>query len=77
MGDDAGDFFLLGYSLNGGSSWNTLASNGDATSNAAWTHATAPIPAGSTVQIRMQAADATGGDDLIEAGLDDVSICSN
>ncbi len=76
-GGDAGDFFLLEYSLNGGSTWNTLASNGDTTSNAAWTNATAQIPAGSTVQIRMQASDGTASGDLVEAGLDDVSICSN
>ncbi|MEM7582055.1 MAG: M36 family metallopeptidase [Acidobacteriota bacterium] len=76
-GDDAADFFLLEYSLDGGSTWNTLASNGDSTLNAAWTNATAQIPAGSTVQIRMQASDGAGPGDLIEAGIDDVSICAN
>ena len=77
-GDDAsGDFFLLEYSTNGGSSWNTLASNGDATQNAAWTTATTPIAAGSNVQLRVQCSDGAGPGDLVECGIDDVSICSN
>ncbi|MCG8460544.1 MAG: hypothetical protein MI919_30045, partial [Holophagales bacterium] len=77
-GDDAsGDFFLLEYSTNGGSSWTTLASNGDATQNAAWNTATAPIPAGSNVQLRVQCSDGSGPGDLVECGIDDVSICSN
>ncbi len=75
-GDDAsGDFFLLEYSLNGGSSWNTQASNGDTVSNAAWTNATAAIPAGSNVQLRVQCSDGAGPGDIIECGIDDVSIC--
>ena len=73
-GDDAGDLFLLEYSTDGGVSWNTLASNGDATSNAAWTTATASVPAGS-VQLRVQCADATADGDLVECGVDEVSIC--
>ena len=76
-GGDAGDFFLLEYSTNGGSSWNTLASNGDTSSNAAWTNATTSIPAGSNVQLRVQCSDGTAGGDLVECGIDDVSICSN
>ena len=75
-GDDAsGDFNILEYSTNGGATWNTLASNGDSTSNPVWTEATASIPAGSTVQLRMQCSDGAGPGDLIECGLDDVSIC--
>ena len=76
-GDDpSGDFFLLEYSTNGGSSWNTLASNGDTQSVPAWTNATAAIPAGSNVRIRMQCSDGAGPGDLVECGLDDVSICN-
>ena len=75
-GDDAsGDFFLLEYSTNGGSTWNTLASNGDSTSNAAWNTATASIPGGSNVQLRVQCSDGAGPGDLVECGIDDVSIC--
>ncbi len=75
-GDDAsGDFFLLEMSTNGGSSWSTLASNGDSTSNAVWTEATATVAAGSNVQFRVQVSDGASAGDLVEAGVDDVSIC--
>ena len=75
-GDDAsGDFQILEYSIDGGTNWITLASNGDSTITPAWTNATASIPAGSTVQIRMQCSDGAGPGDLVECGLDDVSIC--
>jgi|GEM_PF-1312793 len=77
-GDDpSGDFFRLEVSTNGGSTWTTIASNGDSTSNAAWTQVTYPIPAGSTVQVRVQASDGAGPGDLVEAGIDDLSICDN
>ena len=77
-GDDAaGDFFRLEYSTNGGSSWTALASNGDSTSNAAWSTATAQIPAGSSVELRVQCSDGSGPGDLVECGIDDVSICDN
>ena len=77
-GDDAsGDFFRLEYSTNGGSSWNTMASNGDSRSVASWSNATAQIPAGSNVQLRVQCSDGAGPGDIIECGIDDVSICDN
>ena len=76
-GDANGDFFRLEYSTNGGATFNILASNGDTTRNAVWTNATASIPAGSTVQLRVQCSDGTASGDLIECGIDDVSICSN
>ncbi len=77
-GDDAsGDFFALEYSTNGGSSWSTLASNGDSTSNAAWSTASTSIPAGSNVQLRVQCSDGSSAGDLVECGIDDVSICDN
>ena len=74
-GDDAGDFFTLELSINGGSTWTTLASFGDVTVNAAWTEATTTVAAGTSVQFRVQVADGTAGGDLVEAGIDDVSIC--
>lgn len=75
-GDDpSGDFYRLEYSLNGGSSFNTLVSRGDVTSNAQWATATTNIPAGSNVVIRVQVSDGTSGGDLIEGGVDSVSIC--
>ncbi len=54
-----------------------MASAGDVTSTPAWTEATASIPAGSNVQIRMQCSDGSAGGDLVECGIDDVSICNN
>jgi subtilisin family serine protease len=76
-GDPSGDFFRLEVSTNGGASWTAIASNGDSTSNAAWSLATHPIPAGSSVRLRVQASDGTATGDLVEAGIDDLSICDN
>ena len=76
-GGDAGDFFSLEVSLNGGSTFTPIASVGDTSTNAAWTLATSAVPAGSSVQLRLRVADGTTTGDLVEAGLDDVSICSN
>ncbi|MEM9293992.1 MAG: hypothetical protein AAGD01_20095, partial [Acidobacteriota bacterium] len=72
---DAGDFFDLEISTNGGTSWTSLASFGDVQVNAAWTEATTTVSAGADVQFRVSVADASGGGDLIEAGVDDISIC--
>ena len=76
-GDDAaGDFFALEVSIDGGATFTAVASNGDAASTAVWTTATASIPAGSDVQIRVRVSDGAGPGDIIEAGIDDVSICA-
>ena len=76
-GDDpSGDFYRLEYSLNGGGSFNTLVSRGDSRHTAQWATATAPIPAGSNVVIRVQTSDGAGPGDLIEGGIDSVSICN-
>ena len=74
-GDDSGDRFLLEVSTNGGNTWSTAASNGDTRSSAAWTEATATIPSGSDVRVRVQCTDGTNTGDLIECGIDDISIC--
>jgi hypothetical protein len=75
-GDDpAGDFFFLEISRNGGSTWSTLASFGDVTVNAAWTQVTTTAAPGETVRFRVRASDGTTDGDLVEAGIDDVSIC--
>ena len=77
-GDDAnGDFFRLEMSTDGGATYQTIASNGDTTSNAAWTTVTAPVPANASVVLRVQCADGAGPGDLVECGIDDVSICTN
>ncbi|KAL9187141.1 hypothetical protein ACHAXT_010861 [Thalassiosira profunda] len=75
-GDDLeGDYCRVELSLDGGLNWDTLASIGDVTSNAAWTQATAVIPAGSDVKLRVMASDGAGPGDLVEAGIDDITIC--
>lgn len=77
-GDDpGGDFFLLEVSTDGGTNYSPIVSLGDVTSNAAWTGASAQIPAGSSVRLRVQVSDGAGEGDLVEAGIDDVSICDN
>ncbi|MEM9556544.1 MAG: S8 family serine peptidase [Acidobacteriota bacterium] len=76
-GDDSGDFFRLEMSTDGGSTWSTVTSNGDTTSNATWTESTAAVPAGSNVTLRVQCTDGPATGDLVECGIDDVSICTN
>ena len=73
-GDDAGDFFLLEYSLNGGTTYTNLVSIGDITINASWTEATAVIPAGSNVVIRVTVSDGSSTGDIVEGGIDDLTI---
>ncbi|WP_190811533.1 Calx-beta domain-containing protein [Flagellimonas sp. S3867] len=73
-GDDANDFFLLEYSLNGGGSYTNLVSIGDVTTTAAWTEATTAIPAGSNVVIRITVSDGSSTGDIIEGGIDDLTI---
>ena len=75
-GTDAGDFFALEMSVDGGA-YTALASFGDVTVNAAWTEATANVPAGSTIQLRVRVADGTAAGDLVEAGVDDLTICAS
>ncbi len=69
------DFFRLEVSTNGGASYTPIVSIGDDTSQAVWTQATASIPAGSSVRLRVQASDAGTSGDLVEAGIDDLRIC--
>jgi hypothetical protein len=76
QGDDpAGDFFKLEVSINGGA-WISIASYGDITVNAAWTQALTTAAAGDTVQLRVQVSDGKSDADLIEGGIDSVSICA-
>jgi len=77
-GDDPGDdFFLLEVSTDGGVTYSPIVSLGDVRTTAAWTEATASIPAGSDVRLRLQVADGAGPGDIIEGGIDDLSICPN
>ena len=75
-GDDAsGDFFRLEVSTNGGASYSPLVSIGDVQNVASWTQATTTIPAGSNVRLRVQVSDGAGPGDIVEGGIDDLSIC--
>ena len=75
-GDDAsGDYFVLEASVNGGA-YAPFVSIGDAQTVASWTHATTSVPAGSTVQLRVRVSDGTAGGDIVEGGIDDLSICA-
>ncbi len=76
-GDDAGDFFLLEISTDGGSNYSPLVSIGDVVSAAAWTEATTSVTAGDNVVFRVQVADGSATGDIVEAGVDDLAICSN
>ncbi|MCG8418721.1 MAG: choice-of-anchor B family protein [Proteobacteria bacterium] len=74
-GDASGDFFRLEVSTDGGSSFQTIASAGDVSQDAVWQTATTPIAAGSDVVVRIQCSDGSGSGDLVECGVDDLSIC--
>lgn len=69
------DYFRLEYTLDSGSSWTPLASVGDTSTNAVWAQATASITAGSNVRLRVVASDGPLNGDIVEAGVDDFSIC--
>ena len=73
-GDDSNDFFLLEYSLNGGGAYTTLVSIGDVRTTASWAQATAVIPAGSNLVIRVTVSDGSSTGDIIEGGIDDLVI---
>jgi len=77
-GDDpGGDFFQLQVSTNGGSSYSNIVNIGDVRTVAQWTNATATIPAGSNVKVRVRTSDGSGPGDIVEGGIDDLSICDN
>ncbi len=73
--DNTGDFFNIEYSTNGGASYIPLVSIGDVRTQAQWNNSTASVPAGSNVVIRVSASDGSSAGDLIEGGIDAVSIC--
>ncbi len=77
-GDDAsGDFFRVEYSTNGGGNFSDLVSIGDVRTQAQWRTVTSAIPAGSSVVLRVSASDGSAAGDLVEGGLDAISICPN
>ena len=75
-GGDSEDFFKLEMSTDGGTNYSAMAFAGDVTSNANWTEATANVQSGDQVLFRVQVSDGSSTGDLIEAGIDDISICA-
>ncbi len=74
-GNTFGDYFHLEIAISGGV-WTPAVSICDVANRAAWTEARNPaIPAGSTVQLRIQASDGIAAGDIIDAGIDDINIC--
>lgn len=76
-GDDpGGDGFSLEISTDGGSSFNPLVAIGDIRTTAVWTEAQRTIGAGSSVKLRLQVSDGPRTGDIVEGGIDDLSICT-
>ncbi len=77
-GDDAGgDFFVLEVSTDGGATFSAIVDEGDISTDAVWTTVSTQIPAGSDVQVRVRVSDGAGPGDIVEGGIDDLSICDN
>jgi hypothetical protein len=74
-GDDSGDFFTIEV-LNDGIVVDTLVAIGDVTSAAAWSTASTVIADPGDVRVRVRAADGPAGGDIVEAGVDNVSIAA-
>lgn len=77
-GDDPSDGFSIEV-LNDGVVVDTLVLLGDDTSNAAWTNAstTFELADDGNLQLRVRATDGASAGDLVEAGIDNIRICSN
>ena len=74
-GDDAaGDYFVLEASVNGGA-YSSFVSIGDVRTVASWTNASTTVSASSSVQLRVRVSDGTAAGDIVEGGVDDLSIC--
>ncbi len=77
--DDAGDYYVLEVSNDGGSSWTILEELPGSITNAnVWTQVAFNleefVELTATLQVRIRTADGTGGGDLIEVAIDDVEI---
>ncbi len=78
LGEDAGDFFRVDVSADGGSSWVNLEILGTNDTAPSWTKREFDledfVPLTSAVRVRVQVADGTATGNLIEAALDEVRI---
>lgn len=78
-GDDAGDFFRIDLSNDGGATFPAnLVLEGDVTSSPLWTNYSVELggvlPLTSQMRLRVQAADGPATGDIVEGGIDDVLI---
>jgi Zinc carboxypeptidase/FlgD Ig-like domain len=78
-GNDAGDFFRIHLSNDGGATWPVaLVSIGDVTTSPAWHDLQVDLedllPLTAQMRIRVQAADGVATGDIVEGGIDDVAI---
>ncbi|MCA9757103.1 MAG: hypothetical protein KDA27_14965 [Candidatus Eisenbacteria bacterium] len=81
-GGDAGDFFRMSLSNDGGATFPVdLVSIGDQTYYANWQHLSVVVddllPLTSQMVLRVQAADGTANGDIVEAGIDEVGWFDN
>ncbi len=77
-GDDpGGDYFSLEISQDNGMTWSSIVNLGDTQRQASWEQATTAVNAGSQVRLRVRISDGAGSGDLIEAGIDALTICPN
>jgi hypothetical protein len=85
LGEDAGDFFIVEASNDGGGSWVTLENLGTNVSAAGWTRRTHDLAASLAItgnmRFRVRIADGTATGNLIEGAFDDFSlsdeVCDN
>ena len=73
-GDDSADGFMVEL-LNNGAVVDTLVDIGDVTSNAAWTEVSTVVSNPGTLRLRVRATDGAGPGDIVEAGIDDITVC--
>jgi len=78
-GNDAGDFFRIHLSNDGGATWPaTLVSIGDVTTAPAWRELQVDLedmlPLTGQMRLRIQASDGPAVGDIVEGGIDDLTI---
>ena len=73
-GDDSTDGLTIEV-LNNGSVVDTIVDIGDVQNGAAWTNVSTVVNNPGNLQLRVRATDGAGPGDIVEAGIDEVSIC--
>ncbi|MEM7674853.1 MAG: PKD domain-containing protein, partial [Myxococcota bacterium] len=73
-GDDSTDGLTIEV-LNNGVVVDTIVDIGDVQTGAAWTNVSSVVGDPGNIQLRVRATDGPGPGDIVEAGIDEVSIC--